>query len=254
MSVRYLDVMTDEGKQGMSEEQEEQETPKKDTPPDTPQQNLGAAFASLIYQMSEDSKTKKVAEQTQVAALTAQLFQRMDAAIEELRGVFSAFERVDQQTLNIADKLTVLDGATIALTFSVIGLISSKFSSTHPAIQREYLYQAWWLFGSSMVACIGCQMFGLRAAMMSQVHVTSGLTEVRTQLMQSTINRLLPNGNNPVEVGVSKGRIRAITISDWLRRLSHFTLIVAQVLTVWGFMRLLSFIRANSDVLLSGGK
>jgi hypothetical protein len=182
--------------------------------------------------------------------------QRVDAVIDEFRRSLSAFELADQAALNIAEKLTVLDGGTLALTFTVVGVIGSRFAPGHSALHIEHLYRAWWFLGSSMVGCIISQWLGLRCLIYTSSHANLGLSKFQSLRLQNAL-KCTPSSTESASTtfdAIYIGAIRGAKLSDWYRRGFHLILFLAQAATVAGFLLLLFFIQANSGVLMTGTK
>lgn len=152
-----------------------------------------------------------------------------------------------------AEKLLILNGGTITLSLTVIGLLGPHIS-LEKVEYIDILYAAWWLHACSMIFCIWTQLVGglvpgLRAFIKSTKALDGLLGEFETTLKASKFDELR-------SLGFPKRALDpAFEKTTWKSQLRlNSTVPAAVIFMVLGYLALLVFAQINLNTVFGAVK
>ena len=149
------------------------------------------------------------------------------------------------------DRIVLLAGGTLTLTFTVVAAIGSRLNGGHPAHDVHALIAACWLLITTVIAGLLSTPHLIRARETSDA--TATLLTAETQLKLRVLE--VPNAIPTQEQLNSISLVKAFNVGDVQKRsekLAYIFGLVAQLSLLLAFILLVVFIQSNIGVLLGG--
>jgi hypothetical protein len=182
-----------------------------------------------------------------------ELLRLADQIIIDGREVLAAAERSFARQAAYTEKLILLDGGTLTLTFTALAAIGAKFSVGNCMADSGELFWAWSLLIGAIISCALALKLTLVSASNSIVAQHSKLAIIRQKGISQML-KLLGSGHLTAE----KADEFIATLEQHIKKASpqlgmSITLVYfAEALTVTAFILLLLFMKANMRVFFGG--
>jgi hypothetical protein len=182
-----------------------------------------------------------------------QLLALLDQVIADSREVLAAAERSFARQAAYTEKLILLDGGTLTLTFTALADVGSRISAGHYMSDSRELFWAWSLLIGAIVSCIFAQKLALTSASNWMVAQHSKVAMMRQKEIPKMLQLLEPGllttqKADEVLAGLDQ---HAKEASPQLR-MAVILAFSAEAFTVSAFVLLLAFMKANMSVFFGG--
>jgi hypothetical protein len=172
---------------------------------------------------------------------------------DELRDLIAAVERASERRLEYTGRLMLLNGGTLTLTFTALGVVVSKLGPGHQVVSLRILFWAWSLLIASMASCIVSQKFNVQATGDFTVANLGKLAMSRMSgVIQAAKEFVVLEGAEEGHSRVMGDFTRLNSTNQVWSRLSTLFLFGSELSTICAFVLLLLFMKANV-VLAFGG-
>jgi hypothetical protein len=196
---------------------------------------------------------EKQARSVEVVGKVAQVQVNLSELRTALERVRNSQDKGGPLRIQFAEKLLLLDGGTITVTFTAIGIIGSRVS----VAQVNYtflLFGAWWLLLCSMALCI--VNLWLDAIIPVVRSKTLAMTDLNKSLrtLESSLQSLESDGFQNVSFPHIPDQTDNLNLVQKVEKPLIVRLGVALLLTLAAFIFFLLFVQLNAHAVFSGVK
>lgn len=160
--------------------------------------------------------------------------------LDAFRELLAASERVYDRQLSYAEKLLLLDGGTLTLTFTALGVVAAHLAPGHPAVHPVELYLAWSLLVSAMICFIAAQKCTLTLG--------NALLFNYAQILTANVKRI-PTINSDEFVTIMS-KLKVSQNAKFWGGISSYLLFIGEAFTISAFSLLLLFLEANAHQMM----
>jgi hypothetical protein len=173
-----------------------------------------------------------------------------DLVVSDMQKVYESEERDHERQTAYVGRLMFLDGATITLTFTALGVIGTKLPAGHGFVNTSELFWSWSLLIWSMIFSIVSQKILLFASAEFAALGHGRIMESRMARIRTSMNPLLKTAVMAAASKLSNGFLDSAQkrISRW-KGFGKWVLFVAEASTIAAFVLLLFFMEANVRAL-----